>query len=80
MPDQLHCLNCDYTWFPRYKKKPGLRKCPKCGYTGDYEVLKWNKQNNSKYHGKGNQAGSERTGCGFILLLSVCILLIVLIT
>ena len=74
MPDQLHCFNCDYTWFPRYKKSSGLRKCPNCGVLGEYEVLSWWQQGNTKYYGKGRTAGEERTGCGcFVLLIFILV-------
>lgn len=76
MPDQLHCFKCNHTWFPRYKKKAGLRKCPHCGTIGEYEVLKWHQQSNTKYHGKGNASGTEKTGFGCSLMLVTVILLI----
>lgn len=77
MPDQLHCLKCGHTWFPRYKKKSRLRKCPNCGSYGKYEVLKWWKQGNSKYFGSGKPAGSERLGCGFFIIALLFLILLI---
>ena len=76
MPDQLHCFNCEYTWFPRYKRKSGLRKCPNCGVSGEYEVLSWWQQSNTKYYGKGRMAGNERIGCGYFTFLIIILALI----
>ncbi|NHZ85593.1 MAG: hypothetical protein GWP19_06905 [Planctomycetia bacterium] len=76
MPDQLRCFNCEHTWFPRYQRNPGLRKCPNCGVSGKYEVLSWWQQSNPKYYGKGRMTGDERIGCGYFTLLIIILVLL----